>query len=72
MNMNKRFIKNILPGESFTADWTYGTVYVADKVFSDDGLTVVDYHIVSQYADEGVKPSYGRFVKTSLTTVYPV
>lgn len=62
-------IKNLLPGQSFTADWTYGTVYVTDKVVSDGGLTVVDYHIVSQYADEGVKPTRGRFVKASLSTI---
>jgi hypothetical protein len=69
MNMNKRFIKNLLAGESFVADFTHGTVYVVDRVSTQDNLTAVDYHIVSQYADEGVKPSRGRFVKVNLTTV---
>ncbi len=69
MNMNKRFIKNLSAGDSFVADWTFGTVYVVDRVTTQDNMTAVDYHIVSQYADEGVKPTRGRFAKVNLTTV---
>ena len=62
-------IKNLLPGQSFVADFTHGTVYVVDRVTTQDNMTAVDYHIVSQYADEGVKPYRGRFAKVNLTTV---
>jgi len=65
-------IKNLLPGQSFVADFTHGTVYVVDRVRTEGGLTSVDYHIVSQYASEGVKPTRGSLYKPSLSTVYPV
>lgn len=63
------FIKNLLPGQSFTADFTHGTVYVTDGKTVGDSLTTIYYHIVSQYADEGVKPHRGMFTKPSLVGV---
>lgn len=63
-------IKELTPGQTFTADFTHGTEYVVDAVRGDDCMTVVEYHIVSEYAAEGVKPFRGMTAKPSLTTVY--
>ena len=69
MNTNKTFIQDLTVGDTFTADWTRGTEYVVDAVRTVDNMTRVDYHIVSPYASEGVKPYRGTFAKVNLTTV---
>lgn len=63
------FIKDLAPADHFVADFTHGTVYITDKVTTSGGLTMVEYHIPSQYADEGVKPTRGMFTKPSLSTI---